>query len=186
MMLALILAAGVLDFLANWAAAHWLVHVWFLVFPAGTLVFPLTFTIYDALRRFFGRAATVPAIGLGFAASLVYATVFGGAITRIAVAGLIAQCFSGPTDYLMQGWTLRLPLTRYIVSCNAVSLAVDTAIFTAVAFAPLPLTTRLQIAASQYAVKLLVSVASAPVVAWARRLAPTPAPALRIHSAGAR
>jgi len=173
-MIWLILAAGLLDFLANWAAAHWLIPVGPFLVPAGTAFFTVSFTLTDYLRRFHGRRATVAAMLLGFLASVAYTLAFGGAVGRIAVAGLAALACSSTLDYLVQTRTLRLQVWRYVLTSNGVSLLVDSLVFTAVAFAGLPLGARAQIAVGQYLAKLATTAASVPAVYWARRARPVP------------
>ena len=173
-MYALIIAAGLLDFAANWLAAHWLIPVWVFTIPAGTFVFTLSFTVYDYLRRWHGRGASVTAMALGFALSVVYTLAFGGAVGRIAVAGLAALACSSALDYLVQGRTIRWPVWRYVLAANGTSLLLDSLVFTAVAFAGLPLGTRASIFAGQYLAKLMTTVASVPLVYAARRWRPTP------------
>lgn len=168
-MLVAIALAGGLDAAANWLAAHYLVPLgpWFLV-PGGTFVFPLAFTIYDFLRRFHGVRPTLAAIALGFVVSVAYGAVWGGGIGRIALAGLVALAFSSSTDLVMQTWTLRWPIWRYVATSNTVSLLVDTVVFTAIAFAALPPGVRVQIVAGQYLVKLAMMLVSIPLVCMAR------------------
>jgi uncharacterized integral membrane protein (TIGR00697 family) len=113
------------------------------------------------------------AIGLGFAASIAYEPLFGGGIGRIAVAGLVALACSSATDLLTQTVTLRWPIWRYVSTSNAVSLLVDTVVFTTIAFAALPADVRLHIMAGQYLAKIVMTFASVPLVygarAWAAR-----------------
>lgn len=175
----LILAAGLLDFAANWAAAHWLIPVGPFLVPAGTAFFTLSFTLSDYLRRWHGRRATVAAMGLGFVASVAYTLAFGGAVGRIAAAGLLALACSSTLDYLVQSRTLRLPIWRYVLTSNGVSLLVDSLVFTAIAFAGLPLPARASIFAGQYLAKLLTTAASVPLVYAARRWRPAPERAAR-------
>ena len=183
-MAALILAAAGLDFLANWLAAHWLLPFGPFLVPAGTFAFALSFTIYDALRRFGGIRYAGAAMALGFLLSMLYTLAFGGAVGRIAVAGIVALACSSTTDLAAQTVTIRWPIWRYVLASNATSLAVDTLVFSLIAFAGNPAV--LSIIAGQYLAKLAMTAVSIPAVYGARRLAPTPAPALRIRSAGAR
>ena len=183
-MLALVALAGLCDFWANWLTAHWLIPVGGLVIPSGTLAFTASFVCADTLRRFWGRRATLAAFGLGFLASMAYAALFGGAIGRIAMAGLVALLCSSTTDYFVQGRTIRLPIWQYVGVSNTVSLAIDTLVFGLIAFAGNPALGAILL--GQYLAKLAMTAISIPAVYGARRLAPTPAPALRIGSAGAR
>ncbi len=85
-----VLLAGLLDFLANWLAAHVLLAIGPFLVPGGTFLFALAFTTYDYIRRQHGIGPTLWAVSLGFAASILYATVWGGGVGRIAIAGLLA------------------------------------------------------------------------------------------------
>jgi len=160
--------AGALDVVANWLAAHLLVPVGPFVVPGGTFVFALGFTTYDFIRRQYGLRPTVYAVLLGFAASVLYATLFGGGVGRIAVAGLIALACSSTMDLAMQTVTIRRPLWQYIVASNAVSLLIDSVVFATITFAALPLGVRVQIIEGQYLVKAAMTVMSIPLVYWAR------------------
>ena len=160
--------AGALDFVANWLAAHLLVPVGPFVVPGGTFVFALGFTTYDFIRRQYGLRPTVYAVLLGFAASVLYATLIGGGVGRIAVAGLIALACSSAMDLATQTVTIRRPIWQYIVASNAVSLLIDSVVFATIAFAALPLGVRVQIIEGQYLVKVAMTVVSIPPVYWAR------------------
>jgi uncharacterized PurR-regulated membrane protein YhhQ (DUF165 family) len=165
--------AGALDFTANWLAAHCLRAIGPFVIPSGSLTFALAFTTYDYIRRFHGLWPTVAAIVLGFSTSVAYGALFGGGIGRIAVAGLVALACSSTTDLLTQTVTLRWPIWKYVSTSNAVSLLVDTVVFTTIAFAALPTDVRLHIMAGQYLAKIVMTFASVPLVygarAWAAR-----------------
>jgi uncharacterized PurR-regulated membrane protein YhhQ (DUF165 family) len=116
---------------------------------------------------------TVSAIMLGFVASILYSMLWGGGVGRIAVAGLVALACSSTTDLLTQTMTLRWPIWQYVSTSNAVSLLVDTVVFTTIAFAALPPEMRLRIMAGQYLAKIVMTFASVPLVygarAWAAR-----------------
>jgi uncharacterized PurR-regulated membrane protein YhhQ (DUF165 family) len=174
-MIAAVALAGALDFTANYLAAHYIIVLGPLMAPSGSLTFAFAFVVYDYLRRWHGLRPTVAAIVLGFAASVAYGAFFGGGIGRIAVAGLVALACSSTTDLLTQTVTLRWPIWRYVSTSNAVSLLVDTVVFTTIAFAALPPEMRLRIMAGQYLAKIAMTVASVPLVygarAWAARAA---------------
>jgi uncharacterized PurR-regulated membrane protein YhhQ (DUF165 family) len=174
LMIVAVLLAGLLDFCANWLAAHVLLQVGPFLIPGGTFVFALSFTTYDYIRRQHGLAPTVAAIGLGFVASILYGALFGGGIGRIATAGLIALAASSTTDLLTQTATVRWPIWRYVSTSNAVSLLIDTVVFVTLAFATLPLEARLHIIAGQYVAKIVMTFASVPLVygarSWAARV----------------
>jgi uncharacterized PurR-regulated membrane protein YhhQ (DUF165 family) len=168
LMIAAIAVAALLDFSANWLAAHVLLQVGPFLIPGGTFVFALGFTTYDYIRRQHGFAPTLYAIGLGFIASVLYSAVFGGGVGRIAVAGLVALACSSTTDLLTQTVTLRWPIWQYVSTSNAVSLLIDTVVFTTIAFAALPVDVRLHIIAGQYLAKIAMTIVSVPLVYSAR------------------
>ena len=89
------------------------------------------------------------------------------------MAGLVALACSSTTDLLTQTVTLRWPIWKYVSTSNAVSLLVDTVVFTTIAFAALPADVRLHIMAGQYLAKIAMTFASVPLVygarAWAAR-----------------
>lgn len=169
LMLAAIMLAGVLDVSANWLAAHYMIPLGFgLLAPSGTFAFAFAFCVYDYLRRWHGLGPTLAAITLGFTGSVVYSALFGGGVGRIALAGLIALAASSMVDLVAQTATLRWPVWRYVLTSNAVSLAVDTVVFTIVAFAALPADVRLHIMAGQYVAKIGMTLIAIPFVYWSR------------------
>ncbi len=168
LMVAAITLAALLDFAANWLAAHLLLSVGPFLIPGGTFLFALGFTTYDYIRRQHGFGPTASAIVLGFAASVLYSARWGGGVGRVAVAGLVALACSSTTDLLAQSVTLRRPIWQYVGASNAISLLVDTVVFTAIAFAALPPSVRLHIMAGQYLAKIAMTLVSIPLVYWAR------------------
>lgn len=160
--------AALLDFSANWLAAHALLRIGPFLIPGGTFVFALSFTTYDYIRRQHGLAPAVVAIALGFVASVLYTLLWGGGVGRIAVAGLVALACSSSLDLAAQTLTLRRPLWQYVSASNAASLLVDTVVFVTIAFAALPLPVRLQIMEGQYLAKLAMTLVSIPLVYYAR------------------
>jgi uncharacterized PurR-regulated membrane protein YhhQ (DUF165 family) len=89
LMLTAILLAGLLDFAANWLAAHVLLPIGPFLIPGGTFAFAFSFTIYDYIRRQCGLMPTLSAIGLGFALSVFYSVMWGGGVGNVAVAGIV-------------------------------------------------------------------------------------------------
>ncbi len=156
--------AALLDVSANWLAAHLLLTVGPFLIPGGTFLFALGFTTYDYIRRQYGWWPTLSAVVLGFVASMLYATVWGGGVGRIAVAGLIALACSSTTDLLAQSIALRRPIWQYVLFSNAVSLLVDTVVFASIAFAALPPEARLRIIAGQYLAKIAMTIIAIPLV----------------------
>jgi uncharacterized PurR-regulated membrane protein YhhQ (DUF165 family) len=170
----LIVLAALLDFSANWLAAHYIIPVGPWLIPSGTFLFALAFTTYDVIRRQGGFSLTVTAVILGFAVSVLYAFVFGSNIGRIAVAGIVALACSSTADLAMQTITLRRPIWQYVGISNAVSLAIDTIVFTTIAFAALPADVQVRIVEGQYLAKIVMTAASIPLVYWVRSLTPSP------------
>lgn len=169
-LLAMVLLAGALDFAANWLAAHYLIPIGPFLIPAGTFAFALSFTIYDFLRRQGGITTAVAAMALGFAASIAYTLLFGGAVGRIALAGIAALACSSTADLLAQTVTLRWPIWRYVLASNASSLAIDTLVFSLIAFAGNP--HLLNIVTGQYLAKIAMTAVAIPLVYAARRYSP--------------
>jgi hypothetical protein len=169
-MILVILAAAALDLAANWLAAHYLIPIGPFLIPAGTFAFALSFTIYDFLRRQGGIAPAMAAMVLGFVASIVYTPVFGGAVGRIALAGLAALACSSTVELLAQTVTLRWPIWRYVLASNATSLAIDTLVFSLIAFAGNP--HLLNIITGQYLAKLAMTAVAIPLVYAGRRWLP--------------
>lgn len=169
-----IIAAGLLDFLANYLAAHYLIAVWTFLIPGGTFVFAFSFVIYDFLRRWYGFGAAVAAGTLGLVASLLWSVSFGGGVGRIAIAGIIALACSSSTDFLVQTVTIRRPVWQYVLTCNAISLLIDSIVFAEIAFAVLPPSVRFHIVEGQYLAKIAVTVVAIPLVYWARQATPQP------------
>jgi uncharacterized PurR-regulated membrane protein YhhQ (DUF165 family) len=132
----------------------------------------MSFCIYDFLRRQGGVRPAVLAMALGFAASIAYTLLFGGAVGRIALAGIAALACSSTIDLLAQTVTLRWPIWRYVLASNASSLAVDTVVFSLIAFAGNP--HLLNIITGQYLAKLVMTVVAIPLVYGARRWFPAP------------
>lgn len=129
----------------------------------GTFIYPVTFTLRDMVHKELGKrnaqtiiivaavinlvmaaylawAATVPsdpAWGLGdeFAAIL-------GPVWRIVIASIIAEIVSELTDTEVYHWFVTRVTTRYqwarVLTSNAVSIPLDSLIFTVLAFGPLP------------------------------------------------
>ncbi len=173
-----------------------------LVVPAGVFVYALTFTLLDLINERLGKrgARQVVATALGADALLAgYAqlTVWWpappffdgqaavervlGATPRIVAASLIAYALSSLLDAeLFAWWRARVGGYRWIrvLVSNAVSTGVDSAVFVTLAFAGvLPL---LPLITGQYLVKMLVTVASLPLIYLIRarrEAAPGAAPA---------
>jgi hypothetical protein len=129
----------------------------------GTFVYPATFTLRDMVHKQLGKsnARTVivaaAAINLIMAAYLAWAasvpsdpawglgeqfSTILGPVWRIVLASITAEIVSELLDTEIYHWfvtkiTTRFQWARVLVS-NSISMPIDTAVFTVLAFAPLP------------------------------------------------
>jgi uncharacterized integral membrane protein (TIGR00697 family) len=129
----------------------------------GTFIYPVTFTLRDVVHKILGKrnaqtlivsaaainlimaaylawAATVPSDptwGLGESFSAIL-----GPIWRIVVASITAEVVSELLDTEIYHWFVTRVTTRYqwarVLTSNAISVPIDTLIFTVIAFGPLP------------------------------------------------
>lgn len=165
----------------------------------GTFVYPVTFTLRDMVHKVLGKrnaqtiiitAAVinlVMAAYLGWAASVpsdpawglgeAFASVL-GPVWRIVVASITAEIISELIDTEVYHWFVNRVTTRYqwarVLVSNAVSVPIDSLIFSVLAFAPLPflldnpLTVPWpvvwQIFAFNMAVKFAVTLVSMPLI----------------------
>jgi uncharacterized integral membrane protein (TIGR00697 family) len=129
----------------------------------GTFIYPITFTLRDVVHKVLGKrnaqtlivtAAVVnlfmagylawaarvtpdPTWGLGEAFSAVL-----GPVWRIVLASIVAELVSELIDTEIYHWFVTRITTRYqwarVLTSNAVSIPIDTLLFTIIAFGPLP------------------------------------------------
>lgn len=129
----------------------------------GTFIYPLTFTLRDVVHKILGKhnaqtliilagvinllmaaylawAAGVPSDptwGLGESFSAIL-----GPVWRIVIASILAEIVSELLDTEIYHWFVTRVTTRYqwarVLTSNAISVPIDTAIFTVLAFGPLP------------------------------------------------
>ncbi|HZS32226.1 MAG TPA: queuosine precursor transporter [Methylomirabilota bacterium] len=157
-----------------------------LVVPAGVFVYALTFTLLDLINERLGKRGARQVVGTALAANALLAgyaqlTVWWpapaffdgqaavarvlGATPRIVAASLTAYAVASLLDAeLFAWWRARVGGYRWVrvLVSNAVSTGVDSAVFVTLAFAGvLPL---LPLIAGQYLVKMLVTVASLPLI----------------------
>lgn len=129
----------------------------------GTFVYPATFTLRDVVHKTLGKRnaqtliVTAAAINLIMAFYLAWAarvpsdptwglgdsfSAILGPIWRIVLASIIAEVVSELLDTEMYHWFVTRVTTRYqwarVLTSNAVSVPIDTLIFTVIAFGPLP------------------------------------------------
>lgn len=161
------------------------------VVPAGVFVYALTFTLLDLVNERLGKAGARRVIAAAFGANLLLAlyaafTVWApapaffdaqpafarvlGATPRVVAASLLAYALSSLIDAeVFAWWRARVGGLRWlrVLASNAVSTAVDSALFIALAFGGvLPIG---PLIAGQYAVKMAVTVASLPLIYLIRR-----------------
>jgi uncharacterized integral membrane protein (TIGR00697 family) len=129
----------------------------------GTFIYPITFTLRDMVHKVLGKGSaqtvivTAAAINIFMAAYLAWAAsvpsdpAWGlgsqfqailGPIWRIVLASITAEVVSELLDTEVYQWFVTKVTTRYqwarVLISNSISIPVDTAIFTILAFAPLP------------------------------------------------
>ncbi len=129
----------------------------------GTFVYPATFTLRDVVHKTLGKRnartliVTAAAINLIMALYLAWAagvpsdptwglgesfSAILGPIWRIVLASIIAEVVSELLDTEVYHWFVTRVTTRYqwarVLTSNAVSVPIDTLIFTVIAFGPLP------------------------------------------------
>ncbi len=165
----------------------------------GTFIYPITFTLRDVVHKVLGKrnaqtiiiaagvinlfmagylawAARVPSDptwGLGEQFSAIL-----GPVWRIVLASIAAEVVSELTDTEIYHWFVTRVTTRYqwarVLTSNAISIPIDTFVFSVFAFAPLPgladnaLTlpwaTVWQIFLFNLAVKFAVTIVSLPLI----------------------
>lgn len=129
----------------------------------GTFVYPATFTLRDMVHKQLGKSTartviiTAAAVNLVMAAYLAWAasvpsdpawglgeqfSTILGPVWRIVLASITAEIVSELLDTEVYHWfvtkiTTRFQWARVLVS-NSISMPIDTAVFTVLAFAPLP------------------------------------------------
>lgn len=154
--------------------------------PAAIFLYAVTFTLLDVLHQKVGYKGLRAVIWAGFAANalLAFYSWFAvtlpaarfytnaeafssvlGATPRIVGASLLAYLVSSFTDREIYHWVVRKwgakPWLR-VISSNAVSTAVDSVLFITIAFAGVfPIW---GLILGQYIVKMVVAVASLPLV----------------------
>lgn len=164
--------------------------------PGGVFVYALTFTLIDLLNERLGKPGARRVVLAAALANILLAlytnallllpppVYFGGtaafeavlgATPRIIAASLLAYVASSLIDVeIFAFWKNRIGGPRWmrVLSSNAASTAIDSAIFVVAAFAgSLPL---LPLILGQYAIKMGVTVVSLPLIYATRGLQPSP------------
>jgi queuosine precursor transporter len=154
--------------------------------PGGVFIYALTFTLIDLINERLGKAGAQKVVAGAFAANVLFAlytmlvlalpapaffehgdafTAVLGATPRIVVASLTAFLVSSLIDVeIFAAWKQRVGGHKWVrvVASNAVSTAIDSALFVAIAFAGLlPL---LPLILGQYLIKMAVTVVSIPLI----------------------
>jgi len=160
----------------------------------GTLIYPFTFTLRDLVQKAAGkRVAQVlifTAAGINLAMALLFFVVaqlpadmaagsqleFGAVLApvwRIVAASIVAEVISELIDTeVYTAWVRRMGETRQwgrVLSSNAVSIPIDSAIFVLIAFAGvLPASVVLEVFWVNVLVKGLVTLVSIPWIYWVK------------------
>lgn len=173
MLVAAIAATAVLDFAANLLAT-----TFFRVGPftaaVGTLTFALSYTLYDYIRRYHGRGATLAAVAAGALGTLAYSFAFGGGLGRIVLASVAALAVASLVDIRVQTLLLRAALWRMVTVSNGASLAVDTVVFTLVAFLGVEGIGIGSLIAGDYLTKVVMTLVSIPLIYGITAVVPFP------------
>lgn len=157
---------------------------------AGTFIYPITFTLRDVIHKVGGRAAARAAIWTGAGVNLLMASYFWlvaqmnpdmyvGAQTewvkvlgpqwRIVLASIFAMLLAELVDTSVYGKFVARFGHKYqfgrVLTSNAISVPLDSALFTAVAFyGALPNSVCISIFWSMVWIKMATSVLSAPLI----------------------
>lgn len=162
------------------------VELFGIVAPGGVLIYAVTFTLIDLINERLGKAGARGVVYTAFAANIMFAlyatvvlhlpspayfdgqTAFAavlGAAPRIVGASLFAYIVSSLLDVeIFAVWKARRKGAKWmrVFASNAVSTAVDSALFVALAFGgTLPI---LPLILGQYLIKMAVTVASLPLI----------------------
>lgn len=173
---------------ANLAASK-LIQVWWLIFPAGTLAYCITFLCTDVYAEFFGKRETEFVVLAGFVANVlmvvliklsiaapiapfqseyqeVYAQVL-GPTERIVLASMAAYLVAQSHDVWAYHLWGRLTGGKHLWLRNnastMVSQLIDTAVFTFIAYwGVAPLNTLLSMVLALYIVKWFIALCDTP------------------------
>ncbi len=173
------------ELIANITAGR-AVSLFGLTAPGGVFIYALTFTLIDLINERLGKAGAQRVVAGAFAANVLFAlyttlvlalptpaffehgdafAAVLGATPRIVVASLTAYLVSSLIDVeIFAAWKRRVGGHKWVrvVASNAVSTAIDSALFVAIAFAGLlPL---LPLILGQYLIKMAVTVVSIPLI----------------------
>lgn len=158
-----IICAAFIAFISNRYAATF-IHVGHLQFAVGTLTFALAYTLDDYIRRYHGRTATICAIIAGAAGTLLFSALVGAGLGRIVFASLTSLAVASSIDIRVQTKLLKGPIWRLVLISNCASLAVDTVVFTLLAFYGVDGVAIPNLIAGDYLTKVVMSIISIPMI----------------------
>ncbi len=165
--------------------------------PGGVFIYALTFTLIDLVNEHFGKQGARRVIYAAFASNVLFALYSSfvvalpspafftngdafaqvlGSTPRIVAASLLAYIVSSLIDVeVFDAWKRRIGGYKWarVLASNAVSTAVDSALFVSAAFAGLlPL---VPLIVGQYLFKMAITVVSVPLIYATRSLKVDPA-----------
>jgi hypothetical protein len=165
--------------------------------PGGVFIYALTFTLIDLVNEHFGKSGARRVIYAAFGANILFALYSAfvvylphpsfftgqeafaqvlGSTPRIVAASLLAYIVSSLIDVeVFDAWKRRIGGYRWgrVLASNAVSTAVDSALFVSAAFGGLlPL---IPMIVGQYLFKMAITVVSVPLIYATRSLKVGPA-----------
>jgi uncharacterized integral membrane protein (TIGR00697 family) len=154
--------------------------------PGGVFIYTITFTLIDLVNEHFGKQGARRVIYAAFAANILFALYAAfvvmlpypafftgqeafarvlGSTPRIVAASLLAYIVSSLIDVeVFDVWKRRIGGYKWarVLSSNAVSTAVDSALFVVAAFGGvLPL---VPLIVGQYVIKMAITVVSVPLI----------------------
>ena len=129
-----------------------------LAVPAGVFAIAPIFTLRDEVHERWGRRGAYALIGCASVVSWLVAAIIGsGALARVTLASVLAFALNEVLDTEVYAALRARSRAAAILGSNAVSAAVDSALFILVAFGP-----DWRLIVGQYVVKMVL----AGVVAW--------------------
>lgn len=165
--------------------------------PGGVFIYAITFTLIDLVNEHFGKEGARRVIYAAFAANILFALYSAfilalpsppfftgqeafahvlGSTPRIVAASLLAYIVSSLIDVeVFDAWKRRIGGYKWarVLASNAVSTAVDSSLFVAVAFGGiLPL---VPLIVGQYFFKMAITVVSVPLIYATRSVKVGPA-----------
>jgi len=139
---------------ADILAARFIVPLPFgLAVPAGVFAIAPTFTLRDVIHERWGRRGAYYLIGCASIISWLIAVITGsGVLARVTLASVLAFAFNEVLDTEVYAVLRARSRAAAILGSNAVSAAVDSALFILVAFGP-----NWRLIVGQYVVKMILA-----------------------------